>query len=121
MVKPNKYRMTNFYEDLHPRDNIVITWIFVFLGSLEYQFSNLDKTGANKCCESLETERKKVQLEKLLAKQLTQTLKSLIYNKYSQSFEFSPKSHLLSVLFECTHKYYYLHQALIDLVYQDID
>lgn len=36
VVKPNKYRMTNFYEDLHPRDNIVITWIFVFLGSLEY-------------------------------------------------------------------------------------
>lgn len=47
VVKPNKYRMTNFYEDLHSRDNIVITWIFVFLGSLEYQFSNLDKNGAN--------------------------------------------------------------------------
>ena len=43
VIKDNKYRMTNFYEDLHPRDNIVITWIFVFLGSLEYQFSHFDK------------------------------------------------------------------------------
>ena len=45
-------------------------------------------------------------------------LKTLIY-KFN--FEFNPKCPLLTLLFQYTHKYNFLHQKLIDIVHQDID
>lgn len=38
-VVETKYRMTIYYEKLHPRQNIVIAWLLLFIGSLEYQLN----------------------------------------------------------------------------------
>jgi len=57
-------------------------------------------------------------LEQLLAKYFEKVLKMLVY-KFE--YAFNPKCPLLSLLFQYTHKYNFLHQKLIDVVHQDID
>ena len=54
----------------------------------------------------------------MLAKYFEKVLKILIY-KFS--YEFNSKCPLLTLLFQYTHKYNFLHQKLIDVVHQDID
>jgi len=53
-----------------------------------------------------------------LAKYFEKVLKILIY-KFK--YEFNQKCPLLTLLFQYTHKYNFLHQKLIDVVHQDID
>mmetsp|Transcript_35934 Transcript_35934/g.55202 ORF Transcript_35934/g.55202 Transcript_35934/m.55202 type:complete len:94 (-) Transcript_35934:1773-2054(-) len=36
-IKEMKYRMVNFFENQPPKVNILISWLFIFLASLEYQ------------------------------------------------------------------------------------
>ena len=40
---------------------------------------------------------------------------------YKFEYPFNPKCPLLSLMFQYTHKYNFLHQKLIDVVHQDID
>jgi len=47
--------------------------------------------------------------------------KVLILLIYKYGYEFNQKCPLLTLLFQYTHKYNFLHQKLIDVVHQDID
>jgi len=54
----------------------------------------------------------------MLAKNFERVIKLLIYKC---EYQFNLKCPLLSLLFQQTHKYNYLHQKLINIVLQDID
>ena len=53
-----------------------------------------------------------------MAKDFEKVLKMLVY-KFN--YDFNPRCPLLSLLFQYTHKYGFLHQKLIDVVHQDVD
>lgn len=123
-----KYRMTIFFEQLTPKVNIIIAWLLLFVGSLEYQlnpnlFTQDSKSMSSKVLTYYNYKNEdyyeaQSKLEQLLTKYFEKVLKTLIY-KFN--FEFNPKCPLLTLLFQYTHKYNFLHQKLIDIVHQDID
>lgn len=123
-----KTRATLYMDQLSSRVNIIISWLYMFIGSLEYQLNptlfkektigvehkQLDQQ--NYRPSSFYESRSK--LEQMLAAYFERVLKLLVY-KFS--YEFNPKCPLLSMLFQYTHNYQCLHQKLIDIVHQDID
>lgn len=123
-----KTRCTLFLDQLSPKVNIIIAWLYIFIGSLEYQLNpNLftmksqqlrHKVLDQQNFQSTEYFDSQIKLEQLLAKYFDKVLKILVY-KFN--YEFNPKCPLLSMLFQYTHKYAFLHQKLIDVVHQDID
>ena len=88
-----KYRMTISFEQLQPKINIIIAWLLLFAGSLDYQLNPHLYT------ESFKSEKKlsyiqynngaffeaRNKLEQLLAKYFEKVLKLLIYS-YNYQF-----------------------------------
>lgn len=60
----------------------------------------------------------RVELEIMLAKYFEIALKMLIYNL---KYQFNPRCHILTLLYQSTYEYYFLHQKLIEITLQDID
>lgn len=60
-------------------------------------------------------------MQKLLGHYLQTTLKMLMQKSDSEQFEFHVKSSLLWLLYEETHAYLYVHQALAEMVTTDCD
>lgn len=123
-VVETKYRMTIYYEKLHPRQNIVIAWLLLFIGSLEYQlnpslytddsFYSSEKMLSFKSYKSHNYYRAQNNMELLLTKYFEDVLKIF---QYKLQYFFDQKCPLLNMLFEYTHKYTQLHQKLIDFVH----
>ena len=111
-----KYRMTIYFEQLTPKVNIIIAWLLLFIGSLDYQLNpNLfteessytkDKQLSYSQYRSPKYYESQSKLEQLLAKYFEKVLKILIY-KFN--YEFNQKCPLLTLLFQYTHKYNFLH------------
>lgn len=123
-----KTRATLYMDQLSSRVNIIISWLYMFIGSLDYQLNPVIfkqiKTGLEpkvldqQNYKSSKYYESRANLEQMLAGYFEKVLKLLVY-KFS--YEFNPKCPLLSMLFQYTHNYQYLHQKLIDIVHQDID
>lgn len=88
-VVETKYRMTIYYEKLHPRHNILITWLLIFIGSLEYQLNPelFTEESEHKSEKQLSFQSYKNssyyqaqnKLEQLLAKYFEEVLKVFLY------------------------------------------
>ena len=97
--------MSLFYEQEAPKVNIIITWLLVFMSSLEYQLDPI-KNGFNGVYKSQKYYDFRVELEIMLAKYFEIALKMLIY---SLKYQFNPKCHILNILYQSTYQYYFLH------------
>lgn len=127
-VVETKYRMTIYYEKLYPRQNILITWLLLFIGSLEYQLNPwlFTEESQHKTEKILSFQHYKNynyyaaqnKTEQILTKYFEEVLKVFLYKIHSF---FDQKCPLLNMLFQYTQKYTLLHQKLIDFVHQEVD
>lgn len=111
-----KVRVALYFEQLTPKVNIIIAWLFLFLGCLEYQLNPtlFTPASARKPVKALDWPTFKsaahydaqAKVEQLIAKDFEKVLKMLVY-KFN--YDFNPRCPLLSLLFQYTHKYGFLH------------
>lgn len=111
-----KVRVALYFEQLTPKVNIIIAWLFLFLGCLEYQLNPtlFTPASARKPVKELDWPTFKsaahydsqAKVEQLVAKDFEKVLKMLVY-KFN--YDFNPRCPLLSLLFQYTHKYGFLH------------
>lgn len=105
------YRMKTYWNSKSPKINILVAWLLMFTGSLEYQLNPFLpntaegrlKMSATNNYKSGEFYDSQVKLEQLLASHFEFVLRTLIF-RYGFE-EFNPKDCLLSLLFNKTSQY----------------